>query len=547
MKMNTWKKLSAMLLAVALLCTTCAMGALAEEAPVTLKVCTIDVESSAGLDLENQYLTKWILENLNVDLEFTVFSSEQWQTQFTLMLTTNELPDLFVGCQNGNRAEINKYGEQGFFLDFSQYLDYMPNFRALSETNPLWAAYQQTESGAIYGLSRIFPSRIGLCTGMTTFVKTSWLENVGMEMPTTLDEFYDVLVAFKEQDANGNGDPNDEIPLSMNISAGYRICWLLMSSFGINNACANELMMADEDGKVYSVPDSENYKEYLRYLRKLYAEGLLDETCFVQSVDEMREKYAADRVGFMSDWTSIQNAVGNPAPSALTEYAYLPGLSSEYTDGNIDFMLGNCGYGNGARTYASAATEYPETIAMLVDYFLSNDAVLLCDYGVEGETFSYVEDAFGNKVPSYTGYWEDKYASQTEYANSLKLDGAFKLVRSDVMNAIIENASDEMLEEMIYNDPNYTYTANAMKEQTLRKADRLITPYPDLVFTEEEGTERSTLMTDIDSYRGMMRAAFITGESDIDAEWDNYVNTLKNMGLERLVEIEQAAYDRFSK
>ena len=115
------------------------------------------------------------------------------------------------------------------------------------------------------------------------------------------------------------------------------------------------------------------------------------------------------------------------------------------------------------------------------------------------------------------------------------------------MNTIIENASDEMLEEMIYNDPNYTYTANAMKEQTLRKADRLITPYPDLVFTEEEGTERSTLMTDIDSYRGMMRAAFITGESDIDAEWDNYVNTLKNMGLERLVEIEQAAYDRFSK
>ena len=68
MKMNTWKKLSAMLLTVALLCSTCAMGALAEEAPVTLKVCTIDVGSSAGLDLENQYLTKWILENLNVDL-----------------------------------------------------------------------------------------------------------------------------------------------------------------------------------------------------------------------------------------------------------------------------------------------------------------------------------------------------------------------------------------------------------------------------------------------------------------------------------------------
>ncbi|MFQ9799203.1 MAG: hypothetical protein ACLR23_10055 [Clostridia bacterium] len=113
---------------------------------------------------------------------------------------------------NLGKTDVNKYGAEGYFLNIAEYSDVMPNMQATMEENPLWAAYQKDESGVIHGLSRCFPSRIGLATGLSTFINTEWLANVGMDVPETVDELYDVLVAFKEQDANGNGDASDEIP-----------------------------------------------------------------------------------------------------------------------------------------------------------------------------------------------------------------------------------------------------------------------------------------------------------------------------------------------
>lgn len=536
------KKALALLLSLIMVFSLASFAA-AEDEMITLKVYG---KENGGLDWNEQYLTAYIRETLNISLEFTTFTDSQWDTQFTLMLTTGELPDLFVGTQTGDKGEINKLGAQGFLLDFAEYMDCMPNYQALAEAHPMWAAYQQDGEGHIYGLSRLFPSRLGLTTGLTTYVSKTWLKNVGMEMPTTIEEFYAVAKAFKEKDANGNGDPNDEIPIAWNQDNGYRLTWLLAASFGIYNGPSGGNMMADENGKVYASFNTENWKAYLKFMNRLYAEGLLDETCFVQSNEEMREKSASNRVGFISDWTGIFNAMKGADKSLLGEWVPVVGLSSEYNGNSIDFTMGNAGYGGGARTFASAKTEHPEAVAKVVDYFLREEAVIICDYGKEGVTFDYVEDAFGNKLPSYTGYWEGKYETEAAYAKTLKLDEAFKLVRSSAENAVVENASDEMLEQMI-NDPNYLYTEQAVKEYALRQADRLVSPYPDLLFTADESTERASLLTDIGSYRKAMETAFIIGETDIDAEWDAYLAELEAMGLSRWVEIEQAAYDRMMK
>ena len=211
-------------------------------------------------------------------------------------------------------------------------------------------------------------------------------------------------------------------------------------------------------------------------------------------------------------------------------------------------MLGNAGYAGGARTYAKANTQYPEAIARLVDYFLSPESVLLCDYGVEGETFGYTQDAFGNRIPSFTGYWEGKYATADEYQKTIRIDETFKLVRTSVENDIVESASDEMLDQMIYEDPQYLYTAAASMEKAVRKTDGLANPYPDgLLYTPEETDEYASLSTDISSYVNNMKASFVMGELDIDSTWDAYLSELESMGLPRMMEIEQAAYDRFAK
>ncbi len=538
-----------MALTLALSCAS----ALAEEAgfnaeglpicsgPITISV--VGLENS-GLDWENQYLTHYVKEKLGIQMDFTLYTSNDWDTQFTLMLSTQTLPDLFIGV-NSDKAKINEYGADGILLDLSDYADLMPNYQALCEQYPQWAAYQRTTDGSVYGLSRLFPSRLGLATGLNTFVNLEWLENLNLDMPTTLDEFYDMLVAFKEEDANGNGDPNDEIPLCIQIDVGRgtRLEWLLFASFGFYTNNTSYTRQADAEGNVYLAQTTDAYKEYLKFMHKLYEEELLDATCFIQTDDERIDKVRNNLAGVFSDYSGLQVAVGGGDGSLYEKYAFLTGLSSPYND-KVSFPLGNCGYAEGARTFVNANTEYPEAIVRLIDHFLSEDSVLLCDYGVEGETFSFVTDSLGHQVPSFDGYWEEQYESATAYQNTLKLDEGLKLIRTSYLDSIIENSSDEELDQMIFNDPSFTYTSNAAIEKALRSADELVSPFPDLLYTEEEASERSTLAADISAYLRTMKASFIMGEMDIDANWDSYLAELESMGLNELLAIEQAAYDR---
>ena len=511
------------------------------EEPIVVKVASIDF----GDDYNNQWLTKYIEEKLGIKLEFEMYSPSDWSTQFTLMLATQELPDMFMGA-NVAKGDINKYGADGILLNMADYADLMPNYAALAEKYPLWDAYQKTTDGAIYGLSRLFPSRIGLATGLCNFIDNEWLENVGLEMPTTIDEFYAVLKAFKEQDANGNGDPNDEIPLVVNFNGRSRIEWMLMAAYGFYTNNPNVTMQYDENGQVYLAQTTQRYKDYLKFIRKLYAEELLDPTCFIMTDDEVMDKVRSNRAGVFSDYMGLMGATNANDGSVYQDYSFIVGLKSAYND-KIDFSLGNCGYAEGSRTFISANTKYPEQIVRLVDYFLSWDSILLCDYGVEGETFNYVTDQFGNEVPSFDGYWEENYESASAFQKALKLDEGLKIIRTSAINQIVENASDEVLDQMIYEDQTYTYTVAAAQEKALRTADALVSPMPDLLFTENENATRSTLVTDISSYLNNMKASFITGEIDIDKGWDNYLEQLNSMGLQELLSITQAAYDRFSK
>lgn len=189
--------------------------------PVTINVATI----SRSVPMDDIYMTEYIEKTFNVDLVWTEYSKDAWNTQISLMLTTNDLPDLIVGA-NMDKGDVNQYGADGYFLNMMDYIDYMPNMKALMEEYPNWANYTIAPDGAVYGIARVFPAGIGTATGMATFINNQWLENVGMDMPQTTEELYQVLKAFKEQDANGNGDTTDEIPLGIQIGTGRRRCYL---------------------------------------------------------------------------------------------------------------------------------------------------------------------------------------------------------------------------------------------------------------------------------------------------------------------------------
>lgn len=499
---------------------------------------TITVATSTHTDPGSAYLTQYIEDEFGIILDWQVYSAEEFSTQLSMMLSNDSLPDLIVGS-NLNKADINEYGAEGYLLDMTQYSDAMPNLQKLMEENPGWAAYQKDENGAIYGLSRCFPSRIGLATGLGTFINLEWLENVGMEVPTTVDELYDVLVAFKEQDANGNGDPSDEIPLGIQIDTGRgsRFEWMLLPAFGIYTNNANRSYCADEDGTVYLGQMTDNYKDYLKYMHRLYEEGLMEPSAYIITDEERIDKTANDIYGVFYDYSGLVTAIGgqDEDENPYEKYAYITALTSDYND-TLTFTLGNCGYAEMSRTYISADTEYAEEICGLIDFFLSEEGTLVADYGKEGVTFEYTEDAFGNQVPSYiNGYTSD----------TVRLDEAFKLIRTSVENSFVEEADDATLDTMIYEDAAYTYTSQAATEKALRSVEKLVNPFPDLTYTSDVADRVSVLQEDISNIILSYKSQFILGESDIDATWDQYMSDLEAAGVEELLSLVQDAYDDY--
>lgn len=217
--MKRVRNLMALLLAVAMLLSASAV-AFADGASYYNKegypICdeTIDVTLAGAMPsgLENWQdviLIKNFAEDLGINITCNFYNSDDWPTQMTLMVASDELPDI-VGQANLNALDVNEWGSEGYLLDFNKYRDLTPNMNTYFEQYPEAEAYMTAPDGGIYGLAKISLDETDRYS--RTFINGVWLDNLGLEVPKTMDELYDVLTAFKEQDANGNGDATDEIP-----------------------------------------------------------------------------------------------------------------------------------------------------------------------------------------------------------------------------------------------------------------------------------------------------------------------------------------------
>ena len=156
------------------------------------------------------------------------------------------------------------------------------SIKALFEKYPALEAMCTSSDGNIYALAGWWGD-INDYVPDYLYIRQDWLDNLGLEMPKTVDELYDVLAAFKEQDANGNGNPNDEIPMA--TKNGIKQLYYLMTGFGYDT---NSLWYTDDSGKVHYAAVEDQYKEMLAFLNKCYSEGLisddLDGTLLTQNI-----------------------------------------------------------------------------------------------------------------------------------------------------------------------------------------------------------------------------------------------------------------------
>ena len=418
-------------------------------------------------------------------------------------------------------TDILKYGEQGVFIPLNDLIEeHAPNLTKLLEENPDIKKGITFPDGNIYSLPTIFePDFLSMRMGAKPWINQEWLDALGMDMPQTTEEFYDYLKAVKEEDPNGNGEA-DEIPLG-----GPHTGWLidyLKGSFGIGNRGPSTGYIDADPGsdELRFWPIDDGYKQMLEYMHKLYSEGLLEQNIFSIEMSQYLANATEGLYG-ATNWFSPIDIFGKEAGRAFTG---LPAL--EGPDGDKQFSRFISPITNMGSFIITSENENPEATIRWIDHFYGEEGMKLFFMGIEGETYEETEDGeyvymdhitnsdegltFEQEAAKYLTWFGGGYPSMTTEQFFIGAES------SEQSLAAAETLNPDLIEET----------------------------WPAFIFTNEENRVLSSVGTDIGKYVEEMKDKFISGDIPL-SEWDNYVETIKSMGFEEYMEVQQAAFDRY--
>lgn len=462
----------------------------------------------------------WISKHLGEILGGTINATEiqSWQEQKNLAFSTGELPDMFVTLGALTGLDVANYSAQGLLLPLNDLIDqYAPNIKALLDENPDVVKSLTMPDGNIYALPGFLDSPRELVVGRY-WINKQWLENLNLDIPTTLDEFYTVLKAFKEQDPNGNGLA-DEIPASGDL--GNPIKMIVLTALGLTQ---DKIGLDMSGTKVVYAPTTPEYREYLEFMNRLYAEGLLDSEYFSQNVQSFRGKAAQGQVGFFFDAAHFVAA----GLQNYEQYGSFPPLTSDINDTQIWPVKR---YNTSGGLYSMAITsknQYPEATIRLFDYMVSEEGGFLVRIGPD---VGVVHDEHGVQ-------WNDDGTFQLKVPEGVSgLDWRKANVTNTSLNYSLTKDAQEV------SPPEQISLTENLIENQLPYGKPI---YPDVVMTKEEQDRVATLAADLDAYVTQMEARFIVGDTPFD-QYDTYLDTLRNIGVDTFVEVYQAAFDRWNQ
>lgn len=506
----------------------------AGEFPIVKEKTTLKVLVRGNPLVENfatNEFTKWYEEKTNVHIEWEVVPEQSMQEKLNLVLASQDYPDVVLGM-GVSPAQQMIYGEQGVFVPLNEMIEkYGVETKKVFAENPYIKDTITAPNGNIYDLPEI--NDCYHCSmSQKLWIYEPWLKKLNLSMPTTTEELYQVLKAFKEKDPNGNGKA-DEIPLS-----GSPKSWrsavdaFLMNSFVYNSIFNKDNKhMFIKDGKIDVAYNKPEWKDGLTYLHKLYAEGLLSAESFTQDENQLKQigedpsgvRLGAVAGGFQGIWTEI----GGKSNRWL-EYKAVQPLKGP--NGVQYAAYDPFGFTPGSFIITKAAKN-PEVAFRWADGLYSEEATLRANYGRPDVEWRYAKEGeLGiNGKPA-------KWQQLVNFGNvqNVAWMQTGPSYRSNEFRLSNVRASDTDLEVILYDQTKKNY------EPYLPSKDIVVPP---LFFTNEQASEVADLAKTINDYVDEMLSRFVIGDADIEKEWDSYVSTLDNMNLTRYLEIYQTALD----
>ena len=525
--------------------TAAPTGTEAPDPPKTLKV---GIRQKAGVEnYEDNALTKYLEEKLNIKLEFDFFSDKDAITQLSVRMSSpnEKLPDVLFGFSL-NLEEVHRFGKEGFLMDLAPYFD-----------NPDWALAKEYEfhenlrryagddiyNRAMYhlrGPNNEQFSWIYSCASVTEqprvkpFINKKWLEKIGKDIPTSYEELVEVLRLFKTTDCNGNGK-QDEIPMvgSVNIGSCDLVTYIMTNWVYLNH---NFKMTVNDEGKLTYPYITDEYRQGVRAVRDLVKEELLSNlTWTLKDSSELPPLYTpADETavcGIFACHPLIHLTKDNPV---IFEYEPLPPLKDGYTS------LQPLGVGTGC--FITTDCRDFDTAARFFMEFSTLETARRSRYGEKGKDWVETTRPDGS--------------SAVKVLNTAAYGGQTRSTWSLSGPAVGYYGPDSPWSAYLEPDPkSWTWKQRQLLDDgakvVLNHAKKMNPKYMFIgaVYTEKESEALGTLNVEMYRYANQALAQFANGILDIDsdADWNKYVQDLKNMGLETLLTNTQAAYDRMPK
>lgn len=486
--------------------------------PITIKV--MSNQTAGQANNADMPVIKKYEEMTGIHVEWELVPWDNTTERKNLALASQDYADVFIRMFI-DATDIVTYGsQQGVFLKLNDYIDkYAPNLKAFFDQNPDVAAGLTAPDGGIYAFPRLIdPDFLSMRLGDRLWISEGWLNKVGLKEPATTEELYNALKAFKEQDPNGNGNP-DEIPLTgQNLGS---IVKNIKGAWGLGNRgnAANFVDMDETTNQLRFWPADEKYRDMVEYLRKLYEEKLLDQEIFTSGWDKVIAKANNGVVGAYAGWS--------PTLLTVTDYTGIGVLEGPQGDKIVPSLSPVA-----ETPFMAVITDknkYPEATVRWLDYMYSEEGAKLFNMGIEGET--YTVDANGEYV------FTDVI---TNNPNGLNQDQA----RGQYMPSVSGWPGITMQK----------YFKGSESTEPPMEAAEKSRPYvikevwPQFIFTPEENDRLVALRADIEGYVNEIQEQVISGKYSFDDEgWNRYLDQLKQMGLDEYLNIYKAAYDRYSQ
>lgn len=496
---------------------------------------------SAGYD-SNEVLNQ-LAENVGISIEWDTMS-DSLAEQVNIRIAGEQLPDAFQGVGFSN-YDISTYGADGVFIDLTPYIneDVMPNLTKILEEHPDIRSAITMSDGKIYGLpaaEQMGTAGIGLENDYSIYtipqfsmINKAWLDELGLPVPTTLDELYTALKAFKDNDMSatyyGNA-PGSTIPMSTGFD---QWCWgqnVFYAGFGFTNwpnDICNDLILND-DGTVDFVSDWDGYRDAVTYFHNWYAEGLMDIEMFSQSTSQLIAKCSQGQVG-VATWWYIEEIMGEKSE----DYVFLPIL--EGPDGSYNVTVRDGGAVNSGNLNITSACGNPEALLKFYDQWYDGETVMQLQYGPIGTYFT-EQDENGMWISITDEEAREKFGKSAGELKGVHEVYGPKLILSEYYN------------ENFYMEDRAIVRLQDLNDSWVEPYVTSMTTYPiDCVFTAEELDVIDRYKADFESAVSEQEALWLKDGGPTDEEWDAYVDMLINScGMNELLAAYQSAYDRYA-